>query len=38
VLVVDDFATMRSLISSALGRDPSVDVVGEAAPAPATID
>ena len=33
VLVVDDSATMRSLISSVLRRDPFVEVVGEAADA-----
>ena len=31
VLVVDDSATMRALISAALRRDPAVTVVGEAA-------
>jgi two-component system chemotaxis response regulator CheB len=30
VLVVDDSATMRSLISSALRRDPQIEVVGQA--------
>jgi len=31
VLVVDDSSTMRGLISSALARDPEIEVVGEAA-------
>ncbi|MGA0605883.1 protein-glutamate methylesterase/protein-glutamine glutaminase [Phenylobacterium sp. VNQ135] len=30
VLVVDDSATMRSLISAVLGRDPEIEVVGQA--------
>lgn len=31
VLVVDDSATMRSLISAVLGKDPEIEVVGQAA-------
>ena len=31
VLVVDDSATMRSLISAVLRRDPEINVVGTAA-------
>ena len=31
VLVVDDFATMRGLISASCRRDPDIEVVGEAA-------
>jgi two-component system chemotaxis response regulator CheB len=30
VLIVDDSATMRSLIANVLGRDPEIEVVGEA--------
>ena len=30
VLVVDDSATMRSLISAVLSRDPEIEVVGQA--------
>ena len=31
VLVVDDSATMRGIISATLARDPAISVVGEAA-------
>ena len=30
VLIVDDSATMRSLIATVLARDPEIEVVGEA--------
>ena len=30
VLIVDDSATMRSLIAAALRKDPDIDVVGQA--------